>query len=76
MPGGKLKDVFWDRFIELGTRPHTVGAGSTLGGGKHGSRRQHGAHHPGARKQPFIGESVEATKEAVYREIGKVFRVI
>ena len=63
-PGGKLKKVFWDRFIEGGTRPHAQ------------PKFLAGRTHPGTRAQPYIAPSVEATKDAVLREIGQVFKVI
>lgn len=55
------------KFIEFGTRPHSLAKGAKLGGKTRRARRQgQGAQHPGAAPRPFIVPAFQAAK-AIFR---------
>lgn len=56
--GGKKGDVYYARFVEYGTRPHTIkardGGALSFGGGFLRS-----VEHPGARPRPFLRPALD-----------------
>lgn len=49
--------IYWDRFVERGTRPHNVSKGANRSSG----RRQSGNRgHPGTQAQPFMEPAFKA----------------
>lgn len=71
---GTFGGAWWSHFIERGTRRHSLGSGSTLGGGKHGPRRQHGRGHPGIPGELFVGNAVDKNFAKVARAFSKPIR--
>lgn len=43
--------IYWDRFVERGTKPHSVSKGANLSSGR---RQRGGKQHPGMAAQPFM----------------------
>jgi HK97 gp10 family phage protein len=62
-------EAFYARWVEFGTQPHAVGAGSDITRG-----RQSGAGHPGTAAQPFFFPSYRANRKAAKRAVTTAVR--
>ena len=60
----KAVPALYDHLVRLGAKPHAVGKGSAVGGGKRKSGAQTGGMHPGMKGRDFRRQAWESTKDA------------
>ena len=64
----------YDHLVEFGTRPHALGKGSSINRGI--IRKQTGAQHPGAKKQPFMRPAFDAGAQRAIETFARELRTL
>jgi HK97 gp10 family phage protein len=77
----KIVPANYVHFVELGTRPHALGKGSTLDRMRRGKlvrgKGQFGRRHPGSPARPFLKPAYQANKSAIETTIrGQLLKAI
>lgn len=65
------KEAFYARFVEFGTRPHSLARNASV---KRGLRQDQGARHPGTAAQPFFFPAYRAQRRRIRARITREIR--
>lgn len=69
------QQVFYARFVEYGTRPHSLSEGAALPReGRRGKLQGTGPQHPGATARPFFFPAYRANRKSVKAKMSAAFR--